>query len=167
MMAAPSFPMGELPVAAPSSSSSSSFASAAAAGSAALAASQAAPQAPLAAHGADDAPAGHERRSQHAGKTAQNFDRLLSLASESRINAHQMQPFIQSMQRFKRNQSSLFSLIEQLHEAIANSDDANLKEKTLLALQKTHPLKQFVLEHIADIEAYERRILAQRLYNGG
>jgi two-component system sensor histidine kinase and response regulator WspE len=93
-------------------------------------------------------------------KHAQNFDKLLSLASESRINAHQMHPFIQDMQRFKRNQSSLFSLIEQLHEAISNGGDAGLKEKSLLALQKSHPLKQFVLEHIADIEAYERRLLA-------
>lgn len=93
-------------------------------------------------------------------KAAQNFDRLLSLASEARINAHQLHPFIQDLQRFKRNQSSLFSLVEQLHEAIANSADASLKEKSLLALQKTHPLKQFLLEHIADIEAYERRMLA-------
>lgn len=93
-------------------------------------------------------------------KAAQNFDRLLSLASEARINAHQLHPFVQDLQRFKRNQSSLFSLVEQLHEAIANSSDAGLKEKSLLALQKTHPLKQFLLEHIADIEAYERRMLA-------
>ncbi|HWW68716.1 MAG TPA: response regulator, partial [Duganella sp.] len=99
-------------------------------------------------------------RAQAAPKAAQNFDRLLSLASESRISAHQMHPFIQNLQRFKRNQSSLFSVIEQLHEAIANSTDAKLKEQSLLALQKTHPLKQFVLEHIADIEAYERRLLA-------
>ncbi|MTV39262.1 hybrid sensor histidine kinase/response regulator [Duganella radicis] len=101
----------------------------------------------------------HERRAPAPMKHAQNFDKLLSLASESRINAHQMHPFIQNMQRFKRNQSSLFSVIEQLHEAISNSSDASLKEKSLLALQKTHPLKQFVLEHIADIEAYERRLL--------
>ncbi|MQA23804.1 hybrid sensor histidine kinase/response regulator [Rugamonas rivuli] len=107
----------------------------------------------------EDAPA-IAARTPAALKTAQNFDRLLSLASESRINAHQMHPFIQDMQRFKRNQSSLFALIEQLHEAISNSSDAGLKEKSLLALQKTHPLKQFVLEHIADIEAYERRLLA-------
>jgi two-component system sensor histidine kinase and response regulator WspE len=107
---------------------------------------------------ADEAPAA--RQPAHAPmKHAQNFDKLLSLASESRINAHQMHPFIQNMQRFKRNQSSLFSLIEQLHEAISNSNDASLKEKSLLVLQKTHPLKQFVLEHIADIEAYERRLL--------
>ncbi len=102
----------------------------------------------------------HERRTAAPMKHTQNFDKLLSLASESRINAHQMHPFVQNLQRFKRNQSSLFSLIEQLHEAISNSTDAGLKEKSLLALQKTHPLKQFVLEHIADIEAYERRLLA-------
>ena len=127
---APVFPVGELPVAAASTS------------------------APV----LDEAPAAASRLP--AMKHAQNFDKLLSLASESRINAHQMHPFIQDMQRFKRNQSSLFSLIEQLHEAISNGGDASLKEKSLLALQKSHPLKQFVLEHIADIEAYERRLLA-------
>lgn len=90
----------------------------------------------------------------------QNFDKLLSLASESRINAHQMHPFIGALQRFKRNQSSLFSAIEQLHVAIARSGDPDLMEKSLLALHKTQPLKQFMLEHIADIETYERRLLA-------
>lgn len=93
-------------------------------------------------------------------KHTQNFDKLLSLASESRINAHQMHPFIQNLQRFKRNQASLYAVLEQLHEAISNSDDPKLKELSLLALQKTQPLKQFVLEHIADTEAYERRVLA-------
>jgi len=128
--AAPQFPIGELPIAPPT---------------------------PAAAAAAEEAPtaARHPAPMKHA----QNFDKLLSLASESRINAHQMHPFIQNLQRFKRNQSSLFAVIEQLHEAISNSSDASLKEKSLLALQKTHPLKQFVLEHIADIEAYERRLL--------
>jgi len=133
--AAPAFPVGELPIAS-------------AAGAA------------LPASAPEEAPAAGGARLPAALKTVQNFDKLLSLASESRINAHQMHPFIQNLQRFKRNQSSLFSLIEQLHELISNSDDANLKEKSLLALQKTHPLKQFVLEHIADVEAYERRLLA-------
>ncbi|MYM31555.1 response regulator [Duganella sp. CY15W] len=130
--AAPEFPIGELPIAPP-------------------------PPAP-AAGAAEEAPAAAARHPAPM-KHAQNFDKLLSLASESRINAHQMHPFIQNLQRFKRNQSSLFAVIEQLHEAISNSTDASLKEKSLLALQKTHPLKQFVLEHIADIEAYERRLL--------
>ncbi|MYN11330.1 hybrid sensor histidine kinase/response regulator [Pseudoduganella aquatica] len=92
-------------------------------------------------------------------KSAQNFDRLLSLASESRINAHQMHPFLQAMQRFKRNQASLFTVIEQLHEAVSGTADASLKEKSLLALQKAQPLKQFVLEQITDFENWERRLL--------
>ena len=108
----------------------------------------------------EEVPAAINPRAAAPMKAAQNFDKLLSLASESRINAHQMHPFIQNLQRFKRNQSSLFSLVEQLHEAISSIGDASLKEKSLLALQKTHPLKQFVLEHIADVEAYERRLLA-------
>ena len=93
-------------------------------------------------------------------KNVQNFDRLLSLASESRINAHQMHPFIGALQRFKRNQSNLFAAVEQLHEAISRSGAPGLMEKSLLTLQKTQPLKQFVLEHMADMEAYERRLLA-------
>lgn len=135
--AAPYFPPGELPVAAPTP-----------------------PPAGSPAPAPDEAPAAPAARAPAASKAVQNFDRLLSLASESRISAHQMHLFVQNMQRFKRHQSSLFSIVEQLHEAIANSTDAKLKEQSLLALQKTHPLKQFVLEHIADIEAYERRLLA-------
>ena len=124
-----------------------------------IAATVAAPAAPAPA-ALEEAPAAANPRAPAPLKAAQNFDKLLSLASESRINAHQMHPFIQNLQRFKRNQSSLFALVEQLHEAISTSSDASLKEKSLLALQKTHPLKQFVLEHIADVEAYERRLLA-------
>ena len=127
----------------------------------------AAPQAPLAGGlaGEEAAAVAAPRASGTAATTAakapaQNFDKLLSLASESRINAHQMHPFIGALQRFKRNQSSLFSAIEHLHVAISRSGDAGLMEKSLLALQKTQPLKQFMLEHIADIETYERRLLA-------
>ncbi|MBB3122064.1 hybrid sensor histidine kinase/response regulator [Pseudoduganella violacea] len=93
-------------------------------------------------------------------KTAQNYDRLLSLASESRIGAHQMHPFIQNMQRFKRHQASLFGALDALHDAIAQGEDASLKEKSVLAQQRSQPLRQFMLEHIAEIEAYERRLLA-------
>jgi len=137
----PAFPPGELPIAAP--------------------APVAAPAPlPAAAAPVPEESAAAPARAGAPMKTAQNFDRLLSLASESRINAHQMHPLVQSLQRFKRNQASLFTLVEQLHEALSESSDGSLKEKSLLALQKTHPLKQFMLEHIADIEAYERRLLA-------
>mgnify|MGYP003945494703 FL=1 len=123
------------------------------------------PQAPVASGLAGEEPESAAAPAPRTGAApakaaAQNFDKLLSLASESRINAHQMHPFVGALQRFKRNQSSLFSAIEHLHEAITRSADPSLMEKSLLALQKTQPLKQFMLEHIADIETYERRLLA-------
>ncbi|CUI08333.1 hybrid sensor histidine kinase/response regulator [Massilia antarctica] len=120
-----------------------------------------APAAPLAAP-LVSAPAPEEaapQRVQGASKTAQNFDRLLALASESRINAHQMHPFIAQLQRFKRNQASLFQALEQLHEAVMRGGDQALIEQSALTGQKAHPLKQFMLEHMADIESYERRLL--------
>ena len=90
---------------------------------------------------------------------AQNFGQLLSLASETRINAHQLQPILHSMQRFKRNQSSLFQAIEQLHELILASGSAALIEKSSVALQRSGPLRQFLHGHLADLETYERRVL--------
>lgn len=90
---------------------------------------------------------------------AHNFDRLLALASESRINAHQLHPFIAQLQRFKRNQGALFQAMEQLHDAILKDGDPGLIDKSTQTVQKAHPLKQFVLEHMADIESYERRLL--------
>ena len=98
--------------------------------------------------------AGHGARA-----AAQNFDRLLALAGEARINAHQMHPFVTSLQRFKRNQATLFQALEQLSDAILGSGDAALIDKSMQAMQKAHPLKQFVLDHMADMESYERRLL--------
>jgi two-component system sensor histidine kinase and response regulator WspE len=90
----------------------------------------------------------------------QNYDRLLALASETRINARQLVPMIASLQRFKRNQSSLFQAIEQLHEALVRGAGPALMEQCALVLQKTHPLKQILHDHMADLDSYERRVLS-------
>jgi two-component system, chemotaxis family, sensor histidine kinase and response regulator WspE len=92
-------------------------------------------------------------------KNAQNFDRLLALASEARINAHQLHPLIQGIQRHKRNQAALFAVLEDVMKAASRTSDPALKEKALLAIQKSQPLKQFMLEHITDMENFERRLL--------
>ena len=108
---------------------------------------------------AEDAPA-PLRRGPAARAGAQNFERLLALASEARINAQQMHPFIAQMQRFKRHQGAQLRALEQLHDAILSTGDTALIDKSRQALHMAHPLKQFVLEHLADIESYERRLLA-------
>ncbi|MDB5755607.1 MAG: hybrid sensor histidine kinase/response regulator [Massilia sp.] len=89
-----------------------------------------------------------------------NYDELLALASETRINAHHLAPIGAALQRFKRHQASLVQAIEQLHEALVRSADAGLIEKSLLALQKTQPLKQLLHDHMSDIDSYERRVLS-------
>jgi two-component system, chemotaxis family, sensor histidine kinase and response regulator WspE len=89
-----------------------------------------------------------------------NYDELLALASETRINAHHLAPIGAALQRFKRHQASLVQAIEQLHEALVRSADAGLIEKSLLALQKTHPLKRLLHDHMSDIDGYERRVLS-------
>ena len=94
-----------------------------------------------------------------SARPSQNFDRLLALASESRINAHQMHPFVTSLQRFKRNQGLLFQALEQLNETIIASGNAALIDQSMQALHRARPLKQFLLEHMAGIESYERRLL--------
>ena len=105
--------------------------------------------------------AAEESAPQPAARAAmQNYDQLLALASETRINAHQLVPVIASLQRFKRNQASLFQAIEKLHEALVRSADPGLIEQAALAMQKTHPLKQMLHDHMADIDSYERRVLS-------
>ena len=92
-------------------------------------------------------------------RVSQNYVKLLALASESRINAHQMRPLVESLQRHKRNQSSVLQAIEQLHEAVLRSGDAALAERASQLLHKAAPLKQFVIGHMAEIENYERKVL--------
>jgi two-component system sensor histidine kinase and response regulator WspE len=99
------------------------------------------PLPPAVAPAAEAPPAPEEAAPQaaaHAPRAAvQNYDQLLALASETRINAHQLAPIGAALQRFKRNQASLFQAIDQLHEALGRSADAGLIEKSALALQKT------------------------------
>jgi len=114
---------------------------------------------PPAALPVEEAASPTERRANPSLRGGTQGDRLLSLASETRINAHQMHPLIETMQRFKRSQSALLTALDDLHEAIARSDNPALQEKAALVLQRSQPLKQTTLAQITDMENYERRLL--------
>lgn len=93
--------------------------------------------------------------------SAQNFDRLLSLASSARITAHAMHPLVESLQRCKKRQGELSVAVEGLHVAIAAARvEHGVKEKSELALQKVSRLSQVLLDSLAEGEAFERRLLA-------
>jgi len=104
--------------------------------------------------------AANARDEQVLKVNVRNFDRLLSLASESRVAAHAMQPYVQSMQRFKKRQQEMFGALEELNRLMADAGiDESIKEKSLLIRQKVDPLKKTLQEHLSDLEAYERRLL--------
>ena len=92
-------------------------------------------------------------------------DELLALASETRINAHKLVIFNASLQRFKRQQAAMLASLQQLHEAIADSGDARLIERSAQALARAEPLKLLLREHMADADTHERRamLLSTRL----
>ncbi|WP_420475897.1 hybrid sensor histidine kinase/response regulator [Noviherbaspirillum sp. ST9] len=89
-----------------------------------------------------------------------NFDRLLSLASESRVTANALEPFLQAMRHFKKKQQEMFSALDQLAQemALAGADEL-LREKVQFIRHKADPLKHALVERLADMEAYERRLV--------
>jgi two-component system, chemotaxis family, sensor histidine kinase and response regulator WspE len=90
-----------------------------------------------------------------------NFDRLLSLASESRITANALHPFLQSMRHFKKKQHEMLAALDQLaQEVVSTGADDRLVEKIQFIQHKSEPLRQALVERLSDIEAYERRVLA-------
>lgn len=114
-------------------------------------------------------PAAQERRAepdavrdeQVLKVSVRHFDRLLSLASESRVAAHAMRTHLQSLQLFKKRQHELFLELEKQLQTLTGSviDDA-LKERLLSTRQRIDPLRNTLISHLADLDAYERRLLS-------
>ncbi len=105
---------------------------------------------------AESAPAPRATVAPRAAAEAAS-DELLALASQARLQAHQFEPFIASLQRYKRNQAAYLQVLEQLREAAAASGNARMLELSAQALDRAEPLKGALLRHIADAEDYERR----------
>ncbi|HEX8784848.1 MAG TPA: Hpt domain-containing protein, partial [Telluria sp.] len=95
-------------------------------------------------------------------------DELLALAAQSRLHAHGLQPWIASLQHYRRQQRGAFEAIDRLHEAIVARGDPELLERMRTVLERTAPLKETLHRHLRDAEHYERRALstATRLVDG-
>jgi two-component system, chemotaxis family, sensor histidine kinase and response regulator WspE len=100
------------------------------------------------------------RAATPAPSTEVASDELLALASQARLQAHQFEPFIASLQRYKRNQSAYLQVLEQLREAAAASGNPRILELSALALARAEPLKGALLRHIAEAEDHERRAMS-------
>jgi two-component system sensor histidine kinase and response regulator WspE len=84
-------------------------------------------------------------------------DELLALAGQARLHAGRLRPWIDVLQRDKRQQRLLTETLEQIAEAAAALDDPRLTGLARLALERAHPLRDSLYRTIVDAENYERR----------
>ena len=101
-------------------------------------------------------------RDEHSLKiNIKHLDRLLALTSGSVVSAHMLQPFLKSMHRFKKRQVELLRLVDDLQQALAVTDAAPvLKEKAKAILLAAAPMKQQLVERLAELENHERTLLS-------
>ena len=84
-------------------------------------------------------------------------DELVTLAGQARLHAGQLRPWLEFMQRYKRQQRTVLGAMEQLHEAIVASGDPRLLELSLNVNERVRPLRGFLLRAVRDAENYERQ----------
>jgi two-component system sensor histidine kinase and response regulator WspE len=82
---------------------------------------------------------------------------LLTLAGQARLHAAQLRPWIDSLQRYKRQQRAVFTVLERLHEAIEEDGNPRLLELARLVQERARPLRSAMQRNILDAEQYERR----------
>lgn len=115
------------------------------------------PPAPPAPAPADKPSVGAEAAPVPAPALVAASDELLTLASQARVHAGQLRPWLDSMQRYKRQQRSVLGALDQLHEAIVAANDPRLLELALALRDRVQPLPGFLLRSIRDAENYERQ----------
>jgi two-component system sensor histidine kinase and response regulator WspE len=99
--------------------------------------------------------------------TAENLNRMLGMAGESRVGSRWLKPFADSLQRLRRMQHALGHSLAKLH---ASLDERALGEGAKDALASAsrfaHECDQLLAQKLGEIESYESRAtnLANRLY---
>jgi len=84
-------------------------------------------------------------------------DELLALASQARLHAGRLRPWIDALQRDKRQQRSLHDALERLQDAVKASGDPRLAELAQLALERARPLRDNLQRLILEAESHERQ----------
>jgi len=99
--------------------------------------------------------------------TAENLNRLLSLAGESLVESRWLRPFADSLQRLKRQQAELSEKLSGLRETF---DGEKLPDRAAHQLAdllgQVAQCKQSLAERIEELDSYDRRSahLSHRLY---
>lgn len=82
---------------------------------------------------------------------------LLTLAGQARLHAGQLRPWVDALQRHKRQQHGMFAPLEQLREAIVAGGDPRLLELVRVVEERARPLRDSLQRSILDAEHYERQ----------
>ena len=101
--------------------------------------------------------------------TAEDLNRLLTLASQSLVESRWVQPFSHSLLRLRRLHDDLGRTLDQLHENFSNPSRAEASQSALAtARHRSIECQQFLLQRLAEIEAFDHRVanLSHRLYDG-
>ena len=99
--------------------------------------------------------------------TAENLNRLLSLAGEALVESRWLRPFSDSMQRLKRLQSDLERAVDGLRQTL---DEERLSERAAAQLsalsQRMTESRQGLADRLQELDSFDRRStqLSNRLY---
>jgi len=111
----------------------------------------------------------HEARDRFLRVTAEDLNRLLTLASQSLVESRWVQPFSQSLLRLRRLHDDLGRALGELHENLSNPSRVEASQSALAAARhRSSECQQFLLQRLAEIEAFDHRVanLSHRLYDG-
>jgi two-component system sensor histidine kinase and response regulator WspE len=92
-----------------------------------------------------------------AGPAFDAGDELQALAGQARLHAGRLRPWIDSLQRYKRQQRSAWEALDRLQEALAAGADPRLLELAQLVAERARPLRDGLQQIILDAEHHERQ----------
>ena len=120
---------------------------------------------------ADEDPAGAPRGRRASDRvlrvSAENLNRLLSLAGESLVESRWAKPFAESLLRLKRQQHDLAKALDMVRDARSeHAPDDSAQAALADAQRRLAENEQFLAQRLAELEMFDRRSinLAHRLY---
>ena len=120
---------------------------------------------------AEEDPAGVPRARRASDRvlrvSAENLNRLLSLAGESLVESRWVKPFAESLLRLKRLQHDLTKTLDIVRDARTNRGPDDAAQAALAdAQRRVGENEQFLAQRLAELEMFDRRSinLAHRLY---
>lgn len=99
--------------------------------------------------------------------SSENLSRLMSLASESLVEANWLQPFSDALQKLRQHQNQLLKNLEKFQDLLSDSQSNQLIESQLITTRnKANECYHFLVERLNELENFSRRStnLSDRLY---